>query len=114
MPGLLAQQIIGVQPMTGLSGLVYGMQSGTSIFDTVLTTRIERVDMYGQMVDYFAIKVPYGYFSKHNVESDEIREWCVETFGKEFVEERWYMRGASTYLFKTEEDRNWFLLRWSS
>lgn len=99
--------------MSSPSGLVYGRQSGTSIFDTVLTTRIERVDMYGQMVDYFAIKVPYRYLSKHNVESDEIREWCVETFGKEFAEERWYMRGTSTYMFKTEEDRNWFLLRWS-
>lgn len=112
MPQTIASQIVGVQPMTFPSGTIFGTRS--SIWDTIVTTFIEQVEIDGDNIDYYAVKVPYGYFSKHNVENDDIHNWCTETFSKEIDENRWYMRGSTVYLFKTEEDRNWFLLRWSS
>lgn len=111
MPGLIAQQIVGVQPMSNPSGMIYGMNS---IFDTIIKTYMEVVEIDNVMVEYYAVKIPYGYFSKHNVEADEIYEWCNKTFSDESITDRWCSRGYTTYLFKNEEDRNWFLLRWSS
>lgn len=111
MPGLIAQQIVGIQPMSNPSGMIYGMKS---IFDTIIKTCMEVIEIEGVMVEYYAVNIPYGYFSKHNVETDEIYEWCNKAFSDESITDRWYSRGYRTYLFKNEEDRNWFLLRWSS
>ena len=111
MPGLIAQQIVGVQPMSNPTGMIYGMNS---IFDTIIKTCMEVVEIDDVMVEYYAVKIPYGYFSKHNVENDEIVEWCKTTFNDELITNRWYSLSSGTYLFKNEEDRNWFLLRWSS
>lgn len=110
-PGLIAQQIVGVQPMSNPTGMTYSMNS---IFDTIIKTCMEEVEIEGVMVEYYAVKIPYGYFPKHNVEIHEIYEWCNKTFGDELLTDRWNMRNTKTFLFKTEEDRNWFLLRWSS
>jgi hypothetical protein len=111
MPQMIASQLTGVQPMTGPSGMVYNMGS---IFDTILTTRIEQVAVNGEEIDYYAIKIPYGYFDKHDVSADDIHQWCIDTYSTDIDDSRWYVRGSMTYLFRTEEDRNWFLLRWSS
>ena len=111
MPGLISQQIVGIQPMSTPSGMMYGM---TSIFDTIIKTCMEVVEIDDVMVEYYAVKIPYGYFPKNNVEIHEIYEWCNKTFGDELITDRWNMRNTKTFLFKNEEDRNWFLLRWSS
>lgn len=81
-----------------------------SIFDTIIETCMEEVPIDGVIVEYYAVKIPYGYYFMHSVESQEIYDWCNNSF----TDDRWYMRGSGTYLFKNEEDRNWFLLRWSS
>jgi len=48
--------------------------------------------------------------------TSEIWEWCEETFGE--WHGRWYheyleVEDADVYCFKNDEDRNWFVLRWS-
>ena len=54
---------------------------------------------------------------KHNNWHDMV-EWCVNTFGptpKDGVwssGHRWYVNNAK-FWFKSEEDRTWFVLRWS-
>jgi hypothetical protein len=106
MPQMIASQLTG-----GPSGMVYNMGS---IFDTILTTHIEQVAVNGKEIDYYAIKIPYGYFDKHDLSTDDIYQWCIDTYSKDNDDSRWYVRGSMTYLFRTEEDRNWFLLRWSS
>ena len=42
-----------------------------------------------------------------------VNEWCVEQFGESasIINSRWYMF-EFTVQFKSEKDRNWFLLRW--
>jgi hypothetical protein len=45
--------------MTGPSGMVYNMGS---IFDTILTTHIEQVEVYGKEIDYYAVKNPIWIF----------------------------------------------------
>lgn len=48
----------------------------------------------------------------------KMEEWCVETFGPTPEEgvwtpgKRWYMNNAK-FWFRTEADRDWFLLRWA-
>jgi hypothetical protein len=111
MPQMIARHLTGVQPMTGPSGMIYNMGS---IFDTILTTHIGQVAVYGKEIDYYAVKIPYGYFDKHSVSADDIYQWCIDMYSNDIDDSRWYVRGSMTYLFRTEEDRNWFLLRWSS
>lgn len=56
----------------------------------------------------------------------DMEKWCDETFGPHggpvwgndpnkppFPNERWYMNN-SKFWFRTEKDRDWFLLRWRS
>lgn len=42
-------------------------------------------------------------------------DWCIDTFGNYNL--KWCIEGEDFYepkfKFKVEEDRNWFLLRWS-
>lgn len=57
-----------------------------------------------------------GYFS--GTQQEEMTKWLLETYGEcsyewVYVENsRWY-RGSHHYVFKTEAERNWFLMRWS-
>ena len=111
MPQMIASQIVGVQPMTGPSGMIFG---GKSINDTTITTHIDQVEVNGETVDYYAVKIPYGYYDKHKVSHPDIYQWCIDTYSNDIDDGRWYLRGSKNFLFKTEEDRNWFLLRWSS
>jgi hypothetical protein len=42
-----------------------------------------------------------------NWHEQEMQEWCIKTYGKGVNIDR-------TFAFLNEEDRNWFILRWSS
>lgn len=94
-PQILASEIVGVQPMT----------------DTTITTSLQPVTIDGIVITYYAVRIPYRYNTNN---MNDIYEWCKKTFGENLTDRRWYIRGSTTYLFKNEEDRNWFLLRWSS
>lgn len=62
-------------------------------------------------------KYMVGYFFPS--EMKEMIAWLTETFGPyshgwKFIDNtRWYC-GNSHFVFKTEADRNWFVMRWSS
>lgn len=102
-PSLIASQMVGVQPMSGSAGL------SPHIFRDKIVSYMEAVEVNNIMVDYYAVKIQYGYYFSYT----EIQQWCENTFIKEDEPYRWYMRNSNVYLFKSEEDRNWFLLRWS-
>lgn len=68
---------------------------------------------------YFCVK-PVGGSWK------EMEQWCIDTFGAHggaiwgadpnkppFPCERWYMNN-SKFWFRTEKDRDWFIMRWRS
>jgi hypothetical protein len=93
---VLAQDILSVSPA-----------------NTNIITSISSFEVDGDDIDYFAVEFPFGYFNKNDVSRSEIHDWCVENFSKEDEPHRWYTRGSTEYYFKTEEDRNWFILRWS-
>lgn len=47
---------------------------------------------------------------------DALWEWCEETFGEQY--EKWVHEyresyDADMFCFRKEEDRNWFVMRWS-
>jgi hypothetical protein len=46
-----------------------------------------------------------------NWHEQEMQEWCIKTYGKDHT--RW-VNIDRTFVFHNEEDRNWFILRWSS
>jgi hypothetical protein len=87
------------------------------LHSTNIITSISSFDVDGVDVGYFAVVFPFGYFNKNDVSRSEIHDWCVENFSKEDDpcrwDMQWYMRGSAEYYFKSEEDRNWFILRWS-
>ena len=41
------------------------------------------------------------------IEDNELYKWCEQQFGKQFIST------FNDFYFETEEQRNWFLLRWS-
>ena len=56
----------------------------------------------------YAAMLPYP------LDRTAVREWCIEQFGlssDSIINSRWYMF-EFTVQFKSEKDRNWFLLRW--
>ena len=53
------------------------------------------------------VQFPYGVNFAQSIEFSHMTDWCVETFGRDN-----FAKGFRTYYFTTEEDRNWFILRW--
>lgn len=95
-PSIIASQILSVQPMNTIH--------------TRILTSIEPYVINGEPIDYYEVSLNYIYFEFNN---DEVYNWVVDTFGG-FSTDRWFSRGSTTYLFKNLDDRNWFILRWSS
>ena len=48
----------------------------------------------------------YDYYARES-KNDELLKWCRQQFGQN------YTATFNTFYFKTEEQRNWFVLRWS-
>jgi hypothetical protein len=47
-----------------------------------------------------------NYFDRRKV-NQELDKWCEQQFGKQFIST------FNDFYFETEEQRNWFILRWS-
>jgi hypothetical protein len=43
----------------------------------------------------------------------EICEWCLSNFDRSNDLDRWFTDSWGTYFFRHEDDKNWFVLRWS-
>lgn len=87
LPNLMAQQIVGVQPMTGTGGY--------SLFNQFFNKKFNK--------KYW----PYQYYVKVDVFS-EVERWCWERF-----KGRYWNNYGRQFVFKREKDYTMFVLRWS-
>ena len=101
MPGIIAKDIVSVQPMDIVLEWRTGEGKG-QMCDTEYWVQAPT-----SMGDVFAIR------SKHFQKKTDIAAmqiWCEETFGMEYATD-WYKQG-STFYFLNETDRTAFVLRW--
>lgn len=64
---------------------------------------------YNEVFQY-QVKIDSAYEHLYN----EYIDWCIETFGD--IYDKWgfdEINYSMVFKFVNEEDRNWFLLRWS-
>jgi hypothetical protein len=67
---------------------------------------------------YYTVRPIFEYWwGTEPKEWDEMMKWCIDTYGPTPEDgvwtpsSRWYVNN-SKFWFRTEEDRNWFMLRW--
>lgn len=99
-PSLIAQQIIGVQPMTG---------SYESLFDLIFEYHVH--PRYKFSRKWYIGEV------KSIIDKTVVLEWCENFFGSHPKNPdawcRWYRYSTSKFYFRDEKDYTLFLLRWS-
>ena len=93
MPALLAQDIVGVQPMTGV---------GKSIFSS--TEMREEFGFEGHNKKYW----PHQHVVRGWSMVRPAERWCYQNF-----KSRNWNNVGKYFAFKRKEDYEWFLLRWS-
>jgi hypothetical protein len=105
-PTILAQQIIGVQPMTGPVGEIFTLRTKYMPKPKYNFSRAKWYEADRALSSDWS-------FLKYNREQ---YQWCVEQFGPTPEEPdawcRWYVIG-SRYRFRDEQDYIMFTLRWS-
>jgi hypothetical protein len=113
MPGLVAQNIVGVQPMI-LPDIP--LETGETYVDEASShaTEANAVEWY-----WARLPVPAGAFwnIKGTVDHfEQVDAWCEETFGPKMSNENpafnWDKINGR-YCFKRSEDRTAFVLKWS-
>jgi hypothetical protein len=104
MPSLIAQQIIGVQPMTTKAANVFRIKStpqDPNIVKFHKKYRFSRAKWHEATISF--------------KDGPAIWEWCTERFGKQDKNpdawSRWYI-AINTIRFRDEKDYLMFLLRW--
>jgi hypothetical protein len=56
---------------------------------------------------------PYGVIIREpSSDRSMIMQWCVDQFGSQYESDRYRYAGNLIY-FSNQDDRNWFILRWS-
>ena len=99
-PTLLAQSIVGVQPMTGSVGEVFTMRAN---YGYQPKYKFSRAKWYEAEYDW----VHYG----------EVNDWCKQHFGPHDINpnawSRWNHKYEGKILFRDEKDYVFFVLRWS-
>lgn len=88
LPKLMAQQIVGVQPMTG-SGSIF--------------------NQFFKLKEYNKKYWPYQYYIDSSSYSiSDVERWCWDKFKGRY----WHSHGRK-FVFKREKDAAMFALRWS-
>jgi hypothetical protein len=99
-PTLLANSILGVQPITGPVGEIFTVKSKIV---SVPKYKFSRAKWY---------EADHGYD-----DYDAIIAWCTEHFGprpkRPDAWTRWYDIHIDRIRFRDEKDYAWFVLRWS-
>lgn len=99
-PHVLAQSIVGVQPMTKPVGEIFTMRAS---YKPQSKYKFSRAKWY---IAHFEEKYYW-----------EVEEWCTEHFGPHprFPDawSRWIHKYESKIHFRDEKDYAWFMLRWS-
>lgn len=113
MPNIIAQQIIGVQPMTGLSGQIF--RAGTK---HILTQKKRQMNKEHYKVflrlndrkksqkreDFYRAGYPWVDVDL-NKNWQEMHKWCRDNFG-----ENGYLWFGERFFFENENDRLLFIL----
>jgi len=101
-----------MKPPSKSASQILAVQSLTSSHKLIQYT--EFVDIDGDVICYYAVKIQPGYYLIHDTAHyTTITDWCTSVFPKEDNKSRWFVRKSHIFLFNSEEDRNWFVLRWS-
>lgn len=98
VPQILAEELVSVQPVTGVFG----------------SSRVETG--YNEGLDHpYWVTMPrritmtsFRGVEKYDDNSDQYYNWCSETIRKGD-----YVITGGGYYFKYEKDRDWFVLRWT-
>ena len=90
---MLAQQIVGVQPMSMSASYPY---------------KLESVDDGETVFSYWVRVNTPGFYSKLDTTLEDMDAWCEESL----VKDAWY-RHQNTFKFCSDSDRTMFTLRWS-
>ena len=104
-PTLIAQELVGVQPMSGPSTIRTGYLDETGR-DIGLPYWVEVPWTAGRI---FNLKSSHSTNTQYQDRSDECYNWCVQTFRAQ----DWARPYTNKFYFRYEKDRDWFLLRWS-
>lgn len=99
MPSMIADQLISVQPMTGPTGNIYVIKNRFSP-----TPRITLLNDNNKIGLEFFVS---------NEEFSEMVMYCTETFEGSVLVDGPSWDNSPRLWFKTEADRELFLLRWS-
>lgn len=98
-PALVAQSIVGVQPMT-YKITHFNSRTGRMPKPKYNFSRTKWYEAEFNEKDYGAV-----------------RQWCAEQFGplpkNPDAWSRWYIPGITAVLFRDERDYMWFVLRWT-
>jgi hypothetical protein len=95
MPSLIAQQIVGVQPMVGAGGSIFNMKS--------------TYDGIKSLAQYLNKNYwPHQYTIRGMTNINEVERWCYDN-----VKGRNWRSLYGVFAFKHEADYAMFLLRWS-
>lgn len=103
MPTILAEEIVGVQPMQNpewKTGENRGQIQQSEFWVEPPINLNKLFDIVGR-----------GKIKKYTPPSFEYYKWCEDFFGPEYVA-HWY-RNENRYYFMKEEDRTAFMLKWT-
>lgn len=96
---LIAQSIIGVQPMTSYTGTVFTMEF-----------MVTHEPKYKFSREWYVATYNYNYYH-------EVFEWCTQHFGPHpscpDAWSRWVHKYEDQIKFRDAQDYEWFVLRWS-
>jgi hypothetical protein len=100
-PTMLANQIMGVQPMTGSVGEIFTMRASFNPQSKYKFSRAKWYEADHRFEDY-----------------EEVMAWCTEHFGprprRPDAWTRWCDIHIDRIRFRDEKDYNWFVLRWGA
>lgn len=103
MPSLIAQQIIGVQPMTGPTGSIFTMRYADP-----------NIDKFHKKYKFSRAKWYIAEFDEKDY--SEVDKWCTAQFGphpkRPDAWSRWIHKYESSIHFRDEKDYVLFVLRW--
>lgn len=103
-PNIIAQSILGVQPMSGPTYRTFTMDA-----DYVIPYHTHPKYKFSRK--WFIGKVHRGDIG------DDAAKWCAINFGNQPKNPdawcRWYRYSSKQFYFRDEKDYHWFVLRWS-
>lgn len=114
MPNLIAQSILGVQPMTGLTGSIFSMKAQYAATKLKIPLNKQHYKKFLRLYNrrkftYHTDIIDVGYFMCEKYKTEECIEWCEKNFGKYgFIYDDLFNR----FYFENLNDQTLFKMRW--